>query len=136
MICKIYTDGSCMKKCGGWAFCIDSKCGWELSGGEPNTTNNRMELQAIIEAIKYTNEIYEDYPDTYVIIHTDSQLSMRCAKGIYKKKANLDLWDIYNKVSKGKNIEYIWVKAHNGNKYNEIVDKLAKEEAKKILKSC
>ena len=45
------------------------------------------------------------------------------------RKKNIDLWQKYDKVSKNKIIEWVWVRAHNGDKYNEIVDKLAKEEA-------
>jgi ribonuclease HI len=55
---------------------------------------------------------------------------INCAKGKWAKKKNTDLWEEYSEFSKGKNIEWIWVKSHNGDVYNELVDKLAKKEAK------
>ena len=66
------------------------------------------------------------------IIFSDSQLTINCANGKWKRKANLDLWKEYDKVSKNKIINFEWVKAHNGNKYNEIVDELAYNEAKNV----
>lgn len=126
----IYTDGSCLSNpggAGGWAICIIEENGIEfiLSGGEKSTTNNRMELKAIIEALSCVPNNGE------CVIYTDSQLCINCATGKWKRKANLDLWEEYNIVSQGKMISFEWVKGHSGNKYNEIVDKLAFDEAKK-----
>jgi ribonuclease HI len=126
---EIYTDGSCLKNCGGghggWGFImILEDIEYHVSGSNDNTTNNRMELQAVIEAITFNADIVS------YKIYTDSQLVLQCAKGNWKRKANLDLWEIYNKASMGKYIEWEWVKAHNGNKYNELVDKLARNAAK------
>jgi ribonuclease HI len=122
----IYTDGSCAVKTtkkGGWAFVTfeDSK-EWCVKGGERNTTNNRMELAAVIEALRFTHH-------TNLTIYSDSLLTINCASGLWKRKKNKDLWDEYDKQSKEKKINYLWVKAHNGDKYNEIVDKLAKSES-------
>ena len=130
---EIYTDGSCLKNSGGcpggWAFImILEDIEYHVSGNNDSTTNNRMELQAVIEAITFSQE-----NDSYKI-YTDSQLVLQCAKGNWKRKANLDLWQIYDKASIGKNIEWQWVKAHNGNKYNELVDKLARNAANEINK--
>ena len=129
---ELYTDGSCLKNPngpGGWAVCIlEDDLEYYLSGNNSSTTNNRMELTAIIEAvscIKY---------DIECKIYTDSQLCINCATGKWKRNANLDLWKEYDNVSKNKNIKYEWVKGHNGNKYNEIVDKIALDEAKKLNK--
>ena len=130
MMIEIYTDGSCLKNPngpGGWAVCIlEDNLEYYLSGNNSSTTNNRMELTAIIEGISCVKEKIE------CKIYTDSQLCINCATGKWKRKANLDLWNEYDKVSKNKNIKYEWVKGHAGNKYNEIVDKIALEEAKKI----
>jgi ribonuclease HI len=127
----LYTDGSCLSNpggAGGWAvFIIENDgCEFYLVGSEKITTNNRMELTAIIEGISCVKENEE------CTIYTDSQLCINCATGKWKKKSNLDLWEQYENVSKNKNIKFIWVKGHSGNKYNEIVDKLAFEEAKNI----
>jgi ribonuclease HI len=128
---KIYTDGSCLKNPNGpsgWAFILlENNEEWNVSGGESSSTNNRMELIAVIEALNFVQ-------NTNYTIYTDSKLTLNCAKGIWKRKANLDLWDEYNFASGGKNLNWVWVKAHNGNKYNEIVDKLARDEAKKYKK--
>jgi ribonuclease HI len=127
----IYTDGSCLKNpggAGGWAICLIKDNGREylISEGNPHTTNNRMELQAIIEAVSCVEENEE------CLIYSDSQLSINCCDGKWKRKANLDLWKEYDNKSVNKKIRFKWVKAHNGDKYNEIVDKLARSEAKKM----
>jgi ribonuclease HI len=126
---SIYTDGSCLKNPNGpsgWAFgVIEEEREWYMSGGTENSTNNRMELFAVIEALYFVQgNMYN--------IHTDSILTLKCAKKEWKRKANLDLWDLFDRASENKKINWFWVKAHNGNKYNEIVDKMANQEAKKI----
>lgn len=127
---KIYTDGSCLKNPngpGGWCFVlIDNDHDWIMSDGDPSTTNNRMELKAVIESLKMIKE------KESCIIYSDSKLVINCATGIWKRNKNLDLWKEYDIISKNKIITYEWVKGHSGNKYNEIVDKFAKEEAEKI----
>jgi ribonuclease HI len=128
-IADIYTDGSCLKNPGGpsgWAFAIIEKDNeWFMSGAEESSTNNRMELLAIIEALHCA-------PDNEYNIFTDSNLTLKCATKEWKRKNNLDLWELFDIVSNNKILHWNWVKAHNGNKYNEIVDKLANKEAKNI----
>lgn len=127
----IFTDGSCLKNPkgpGGWAFTlIENGRQWTLSGGESSTTNNRMELMAVIEALDFAQG--NEY-----IIHTDSELTMKCATGVYKRKANKDLWDEYDRALGSKKINWVWVKAHNGNPLNEYVDRLARKEAEMLKK--
>lgn len=132
----IYTDGSCLeRRYGGYGFVVlennDDKntiTEWHVSGGIDNTTNNRMELIAVIEGLKFSeNRVYDKY-----CIYSDSQYVIKCAKGDFKRNKNLDLWKVYDKVCKNKNIEWTWVKGHSGDKYNNIVDCLAKQEAKII----
>jgi ribonuclease HI len=124
---QIYTDGSCLPNgVGGWGFIIVSSTNtnnteYQVCGAHDNTTNNRMELQAVIEALSF--DLISNL--THYKFYTDSKLTMNCAKGEWKRNANLDLWTIYDSVSKGKRIEWEWVKAHNNNHYNEQVDKLA-----------
>jgi ribonuclease HI len=128
----IYTDGSCMPNpgAGGWAFVFLPKeddinpTEFHISGGKKNTTNNRMELTAVIEALDF-DSIQKDY-----LIYSDSMYVINCAKGKWQRKKNIDLWKDYEKASNGKNIEWVWVKGHSNDKYNEIVDDLAKHEAK------
>jgi ribonuclease HI len=132
MTLVIHTDGSCLKNPGpgGWAFRIEAERVYLVSGGATNTTNNRMELLAVIEALKFCRN------GTKCKIYSDSQLTIKCASGVYKRKANLDLWDDYNTVSKNIDIEWQWVKGHSGDPRNEEVDVAARTEAEKFkLKS-
>jgi len=129
----LYTDGSCMPNpgIGGFGFIfIDPKTNkeWCVNGGELNTTNNRMEMTAVIEGLKFLNK-YHNFK-----IYSDSMYVINCASGKWKQNKNLDLWEQYRRASKNKNIEWIWVKAHNGNKYNEMVDKLAKKWSESQIK--
>ena len=127
----IFTDGSCLKNPkgpGGLAFTlIENGEQWTLLGGESSTTNNRMELMAVIEALDFAQG--NEY-----IIHTDSELTMKCATGVYKRKANKDLWDEYDRALGSKKINWVWIKAHNGNRLNEYVDRLARKEAEMLKK--
>lgn len=124
----VYTDGSCLKNPGGpggYAFIVindDNEI--HYSEGCKETTNNREELKAVIESLDF---IIND-----CIIYTDSQYVINCANGKWKRKVNLDLWDKFDTMSKNKSIKFEWVKGHNGDSYNEKVDKMAKEEAKKF----
>ena len=136
---KIYTDGSCLKNPGdgGWAtIIIGNDKSKEISGSERNTTNNRMELLAPINALK------EMKRDEQIEIYTDSQyVKLGITDWIYKwvlnnwktsKKEdvkNKDLWiELYN-LNKNLDIKWNWVKAHAGNTMNEKVDLLAKKAA-------
>lgn len=85
-----------------------------------------MELTAIIEAISCVGK------NKTCKIYTDSQLCINCATGKWKRKSNTDLWNKYDEVSVNKHIEFEWVKGHSGNKYNEIVDKLALNAARSV----
>jgi len=118
----IYTDGSCINSKGGWAACLiyDEKEVY-VSGGELKTTNNRMELTAVIQALLEC-ELSE------CTIHSDSLLTINCAQRKWKRNKNLDLWEEFDNIAKSKVIHWVWVKGHSGDKYNELVDKLAKSE--------
>lgn len=109
----------------------------ELSQGFKNTTNNRMELMAVIEAIKALNEAAKDKE---IIIYTDSKyVKDAIDKGWihhwvkigFKDKANPDLWRKYMRISRPYNIRLEWVKGHSGIAENERCDQLAKAAAKK-----
>ncbi|MEM6586009.1 MAG: ribonuclease H, partial [Pseudomonadota bacterium] len=128
---KVSTDGSLyvVKKTrsrrngpGGWAFVTH---GNELakSGRELNTTNNRMELQAVIEALKA-------HPRKSIIIRTDSQYVERVAKNKATASKNLDLWEEFETLAAGRKVRIAWVKGHSGDQHNETADKMARAEAK------
>lgn len=125
----VYTDGSCAPTnpgIGGWAFIAlnYNNINWSVSGGGNLSTNNKMELKAVIECLYFISD------KVYFCIYTDSMYVINCATGKWKRTKNIDLWKEYDIVSENKNIKFIWVKGHNGNIYNEIVDKLAKKETK------
>lgn len=132
---KVYTDGSCLKNPdgpGGWAYYFElnniSKIG---TGGHKSTTNNRMELTAVIEALKQIDSENEN-KNFNILIYTDSQYVIKCATGQFKKHKNIDLWADFDNVSKNKKIVFEWIKGHNGNTNNEKVDFLARNEAGKF----
>jgi ribonuclease HI len=124
----IYTDGSCSPNPGkgGWGFIsIEEKHELHVSGGKEYTTNNVMEMTAVIQALK----MYKKHSKFLII--SDSQYVINCAQGKWQRKKNCDLWKKYDKYAVNKDIEWKWVKGHSGDKYNELVDKLAKSESEK-----
>lgn len=129
MSLTIYTDGSCSPNPGkgGWAFVfIKNNREWCVSGGEKKTTNNKMELTAVIRALEFNSE------EINFKIYSDSRYVINCAKGEWRKLKNVKLWEEYGVVSKNKNIEWVWVKGHSGDRYNDLVDELAKQECNRI----
>lgn len=128
---KIYTDGSCLGNpgFGGWgAIILEDGKEIILSGGEVNTTNNRMELRAIIESLRW---VKLHCTDTSVQIYSDSNLYISSITKGWKRKKNLDLWQEFDELYDGLNIEWNWVKGHSTDKYNSKVDKIAVAEAKR-----
>jgi ribonuclease HI len=125
----IYTDGSCLKNPGpgGFAFIIIFE-NYELHFADSvnHTTNNRMELTAVIEALKYCTE-------TKITFFTDSKYVINCALNKWKKNKNNDLWNAYTFLAKNFDISFTWIKGHSGNYYNELVDKMANTQAKSLL---
>ena len=132
----IYTDGACSGNPGpgGWGVLIqlDDK-NIELSGGDNETTNNRMELMAAIIALEEINKDYKInlYTDSnYVkdgITSWISNWKKNSWKTANKKDVkNKDLWIRLDTAIKGKDISWIWVKGHAGNAGNEQADYLAR----------
>ena len=135
----IYTDGSCLQNPGngGWAAIINYEGNIKkISGSEKNTTNNRMELLAPINALK------DMEPGVEIKIYTDSQyvkngitewintwLGNNWKTSKKEDVKNKDLWiELYN-LNKSLNVQWNWVKAHDGDPMNEEVDLLAKKAA-------
>ena len=136
---KIYTDGSCLSNPGngGWAAIIN--IGGEIkkiSGNEKNTTNNRMELMAPINALKNINskDLIEIFTDSKYVKNGITEWINTWVLNNWKtsKKENVknkDLWLELHKLNQSLNIKWNWVKAHAGNPLNEEVDMLAKKAA-------
>lgn len=131
----LYTDGACSGNPGpgGWA-CVLVYKGTEkkLSGGEKETTNNRMEITAVIEGLKALKEpcAVDLYTDSkYVLEGATKWLSGWREKGWKradkKPVLNVDLWQILSDLLPQHEINWHWVKGHAGNPYNERVDMMA-----------
>ena len=109
---KIYTDGSCIGNPGpgGWA-CIIILPGTEviLKGGEPASTNNRMEMTAIIKALEYLHKSYKNTHALKIKIYSDSNLIIQTLTQNWKRKKNTDLWAQLDKLRAPLDIEWNWV---------------------------
>ncbi|MBD3328244.1 reverse transcriptase-like protein [Candidatus Peregrinibacteria bacterium] len=128
----IYTDGSCKGNPGpgGWAAIFLNESQNQpikvLKGSSINTTNNRMEMAAIIEALEY---VKKEFGKERVKIISDSNLLVQSLNLGWKRKANLDLWEKLDDARKNLQVEYSWVKGHATNKWNNECDKIANKEA-------
>ncbi len=138
----IYTDGSCKGNPGpgGWgAILVYGEHELAISGGENNTTNNRMELLSVINALerlKFPCEITLTSDSRYVIDGLSKQWALSWRKKGWKKadgsKAlNPDLWARLLDLIENHQMTYNWVKGHAGHPYNERCDSMAQEEAEK-----
>ena len=139
----IYSDGACRGNPGpgGWAALLRSgNHEKQLSGGEPLTTNNRMELTAAVEALRSLNR------PCRVKLYTDSEYLRRGitewlpawrARG-WRRKAgelkNADLWQALAEAIKAHQVDWHWVRGHSGQMENELVDRLAREQSAKFSK--
>ncbi len=125
---EIYTDGACIPNPGkgGWGFVVVCKGSpiVERSGSEMDTTNNRMEFQAVIEALLW---LESDMPAE---IYSDSQLVVNVLNGDWRGKKNTDLVDEGRDLMARKAVELEWVRGHDGNKWNEYADSLAEGAAR------
>lgn len=141
---KIYTDGACSGNPGpgGWsAIIIENGVERELSGYSPQTTNNRMEIMAVINALSSINspsnvEVISD--SKYVCDAVNKDWICSWQKNSWKKAnkdpvLNVDLWMQLLPLLKKHNIKFSWVKGHSGNYYNERCDKLAVAEYRPYL---
>jgi ribonuclease HI len=129
---EIYTDGAARGNPGPGGFGIVMKYGnhrKEISGGFSHTTNNRMELMAVIvalEQLKYPGSEVTLYSDsTYVCDAVNEGWIFRWEKKGFRKQKNPDLWRRFLKVYRNHKVNLIWVKGHADNAENEICDKLA-----------
>ena len=139
----VYTDGACSGNPGpgGWGAILEYKgTEKELSGGEDNTTNNRMELTAVIEGLKALKEscIVELYSDSkYVIDGLSKGWAASWQKNGWKKAdkkpaLNPDLWELLLELTARHEMHYHWVKGHAENPKNNRCDEMAVAEWKKF----
>jgi ribonuclease HI len=136
----IYTDGASSGNPGPGGFgvvLISGKHRLEKSAGYRLTTNNRMELLAVIEGLESLK-----ISGSRVVVYTDSKyVADSVEKGwvfqweskVFKKKKNSDLWIRFLKIYRKHNVRFVWIKGHANNNENEICDRLAVEASKGIL---
>jgi len=135
-IIKIYTDGACSGNPGpgGWGALLKyNGHEKELSGFEAQTTNNQMELQAVIEALKSvkSKKQIKLYTDSKYVMHGITEWIHNWKKNDWKSASkkpvkNVERWQALDHLNAGFDIEYIWVKGHAGHAENERADELAR----------
>ncbi len=135
---EIYTDGACRGNPGpgGWgAVLVWRGIERELSGGEADTTNNRMELLAAIralEALKEPCEVTLTSDSKYLVdAYHEGWIHAWRARG-WKKVKNPELWQQLDFLVNSHNVTFVWVRGHDGHPYNERCDKLATAAADKV----
>jgi ribonuclease HI len=140
---KIYTDGGCSGNPGpgGWAYVIISREENIIAkdmGSQKDTTNNRMELTAVIEALRALKK--QESPPREIAVYTDSQYVQ---KGISewiqnwklnswrtkdkKPVKNQELWSELDSLASEFRVTWEWVKGHDGNKFNELCDRMTQD---------
>ncbi len=143
MSIKVYTDGACKGNPGpgGWGVYIQSnEDEKELYGGNPVTTNNQMEMQAALEALKHLkdeDEVIELYTDSNYLrqgitewIHNWKKNNWKTAAK--KPVANRDLWIEISDLNEKMTVQWNWVKGHAGDPGNERADELANIGAESV----
>lgn len=123
-VLKVYTDGSYKHSTGvgGWAFVVaeDGKVLYKEYGKFDKSTSNRMEIVAVIKALNHLENFSK------AIIFSDSKYVLNTIKGKFQRRVNNDLWvRLFHLKTMHPLVEFKWVRGHNGNKFNEMADKLA-----------
>ena len=142
----IYTDGACMGNPGPGGFAGIVECDGAthaVRGGEHDTTNNRMELRAAIEALRLLDAVHGS-KDMDICIYTDSRYMVDAfnmwvgrwqqSNWLTKNRQpvkNTDLWKDMLDATDGKSVFFRWIKGHNNHTMNELCDRMAKEQAEK-----
>ena len=154
---KVYTDGACLDNPGpgGWAavFPFSTKIK-HIEGSEKQTTNNRMELKAIVKSLQFIKDNHVKlkgreinlYSDSAYVINsiTKNWLEVWKTNGWKTVKGddvkNKDLWEEFYEIRKllrklGYTIKFVKVKGHSGDTFNEMVDKIARQQANSLKQS-
>lgn len=129
---EVYTDGSALGNpggIGGWGAVILAYGSVirTVSGGELTTTNNRMELLAVIGALRVC-----PVSSSGIIVYSDSQYIVNTVSKNWSRLKNKDLWDQLDFYLDLFKVSFVWVKGHNGNKFNEVANLLAKNASTKM----
>lgn len=139
---EIYTDGACSGNPGpgGWAWAVAPDGRPSASGGEPATTNQRMEVYAVLDALRTRASLADEHRGAMPIeIVSDSTYVVNCFRDGWWRKwerngwrnakkqpvANVDLWKPLIEVVNAGDVSFRWVKGHSGDRMNDLVDQLA-----------
>lgn len=131
---EIFTDGACLGNpgAGGWAallrYGVHEKI---LSGGEAHSTNNRMELMAVIVALQVLKKpcLLHIFTDSQYVLRGMTEWIANWKRKNWKDVKNPDLWQQLDQLAQNHQIEWHWVKGHAGHPENEQVDQAAREAA-------
>lgn len=132
---QVYTDGSCLKNPGpgGWAAILKyMNTEKMISGGSPDTTNNRMELTGVIAALsqlKYPCKVTVTTDSQYVVNAFNKKWVYNWEKQRFKDRLNSDLWVELLRLTRLHDVTFIWVKGHAGHHYNELCDTEAQRQS-------
>jgi ribonuclease HI len=141
---SVYTDGSCLGNpgVGGWGYLIVHDDGIQsYYGNNPKTTNNIMELTAVLECLKYMfkegNKVATIHTDSNYVAQGITKWSKNWIKNKWKTSTgkdvkNKELWKELVEYNDMLDITWVWVKAHDTNYYNNMVDKIALNAAKEL----
>lgn len=137
----MYTDGSCLDNgnngTGGYCALLlttDKTKKKIVKGSKLNTTNNRMEITAIIEGLKAIKKPSKVtiYCDSNITVRTINEWLEGWVRKNFRRVANVDLWKEYIEVATNHQIKAIWIKGHSGIPENEFVNNMAREESLKL----
>ena len=131
----VYTDGACRGNPGpgGWAWVVPN--GQSASGGAPQTTNQRMELNAVLEAVRSVEGALEVFSDSTYVVNCfrdrwwEGWIRRGWRNSQKKPVANRDLWEPLIELVLARDVEFVWVKGHSGDRWNDEADRLATEAA-------
>ena len=134
---QLFTDGSALGNPGPGGWCAILRFGTKertLSGAEAHTTNNRMELLAVIEGLKALKEPCEValFSDSTYVVKGINEWLVGWKKRNYAKVKNPDLWQAYDAQSATHRVKAHWVRGHDGHEENERCDEIARNEAEEI----
>jgi ribonuclease HI len=120
-----HTDGACFgnpEGPGGWAAVVENGGEWLLWGHLSSTSNNRAEALGVLAALEWLPA------DSSLEVHSDSELTVRVLRRIYKARANADIWTLIWSIIDNKRlrVEATWLRGHAGDPRNELADRLSK----------
>lgn len=125
----VWTDGACRKTAGGYAYIIRHDTNYAFGGYIAGTTNQRMEVTAIVCALKRLCLL--GLSENSVIVHTDSKYCIGVMAQGWTRNCNTDLLQEYDRVCKKfKCVRFVWTKGHSSDKLNNLCDKIAVAEVK------